>query len=263
MLLHRRRGTRCRSSAAIAGACRAAVTRLRRLARRVRGELDAATTRSTSTCARAATPASTRLPRAGDRLQLPDRPRRSARATASACASATPPARSTSSAPRRASSERFDLVLDLQRPRRRSRCTSRRRATSTPADDARARSTRCCELRESVGEFEKPKFFSYKQKICAHSRNEQIGCTACIDVCSAQAIRSDASMKGRNARAQPAAASSSSRTCASAAAPCTHGLPERRDRATRTRGTVTRAGACARCSRPTRAGGSGATPPRC
>ena len=53
------------------------------------------------------------------------------------------------------------------------------------------------QLRESVGEFEKPKFFQYKQKICAHSRNEQIGCTACIDVCSAQAIRSDASMKGR------------------------------------------------------------------
>ena len=53
------------------------------------------------------------------------------------------------------------------------------------------------QLRESVGEFEKPKFFDYKQKICAHSRNEQIGCTACIDVCSAQAIRSDASRKGK------------------------------------------------------------------
>jgi ferredoxin len=53
------------------------------------------------------------------------------------------------------------------------------------------------QLRESVGEFDKPRFFQYKQKICAHSRNEQIGCTACIDVCSAQAIRSDASMKGR------------------------------------------------------------------
>ncbi|MES3013271.1 MAG: 4Fe-4S binding protein [Pseudomonadota bacterium] len=52
-------------------------------------------------------------------------------------------------------------------------------------------------LRELVGEFEKPKFFAYKQKICAHSRNEQIGCTACIDVCSANAIRSDASRKGK------------------------------------------------------------------
>ncbi len=67
---------------------------------------------------------------------------------------------------------------------------------------------RCCDavlkLRDLVGEFEKPKFFQYKQKLCAHSRNEQIGCTACIDVCSAQAIRSDASLKGR-ARRRPAA----------------------------------------------------------
>jgi ferredoxin len=54
-------------------------------------------------------------------------------------------------------------------------------------------------LRELVGEFEKPRFFQYKAKLCAHSRNEQIGCTACIDVCSARAIRSDASLKGRAA----------------------------------------------------------------
>ena len=47
-------------------------------------------------------------------------------------------------------------------------------------------------LRELVGEFEKPKFFVYKQKLCAHSRNKQTGCTACIDVCSASAITSEA-----------------------------------------------------------------------
>ena len=46
-------------------------------------------------------------------------------------------------------------------------------------------------LRELVGEFEKPKFFNYKQKICAHTRNKKSGCTACIDVCSAVAISSD------------------------------------------------------------------------
>ena len=50
-------------------------------------------------------------------------------------------------------------------------------------------------LRDMVGEFEKPKFFAYKQKICAHSRNETVGCNACIDICSAQAVRSD---KSRN-----------------------------------------------------------------
>ncbi|MEJ7687521.1 MAG: 4Fe-4S binding protein, partial [Variovorax sp.] len=46
-------------------------------------------------------------------------------------------------------------------------------------------------MREMVGEFEKPKFFDYKQKLCAHSRNEVVGCNACIDVCSAHAVTSD------------------------------------------------------------------------
>ncbi|WP_447748680.1 4Fe-4S dicluster domain-containing protein [Variovorax boronicumulans] len=46
-------------------------------------------------------------------------------------------------------------------------------------------------LRELVGEFEKPKFFDYKQKLCAHSRNEVVGCNACVEVCSAHAVSSD------------------------------------------------------------------------
>ncbi len=92
-------------------------------------------------------------------------------------------------------SESFDLVLDLQ---------------STPflslhqppqgyfhARDDSQLSTAVLQLADSVGEFEKPKFFNYKQKVCAHSRNEKIGCNACIDVCSARAIRSDASRKGK------------------------------------------------------------------
>jgi ferredoxin len=47
------------------------------------------------------------------------------------------------------------------------------------------------QLRALVGEFDKPQFFSYKQKLCAHSRNERVGCNACVDVCSASAIRSE------------------------------------------------------------------------
>jgi ferredoxin len=46
-------------------------------------------------------------------------------------------------------------------------------------------------LRDMVGEFEKPKFFAYKQKLCAHSRNETVGCKACVDICSAGAISSE------------------------------------------------------------------------
>jgi ferredoxin len=46
-------------------------------------------------------------------------------------------------------------------------------------------------LRDMVGEFEKPKFFAYKQKLCAHSRNETVGCNACVDICSAGAVSSE------------------------------------------------------------------------
>lgn len=46
-------------------------------------------------------------------------------------------------------------------------------------------------LRDMVGEFEKPKFFDYKQKLCAHSRNATVGCDACVQICSAEAISSD------------------------------------------------------------------------
>jgi ferredoxin len=88
--------------------------------------------------------------------------------------------------------ERFDLVLDL------------RAATATPTFlqhalpqgyfrwDGRDMQA-LLKLRELVGEFDKPKFFAYKQKLCAHSRNETVGCNACVDICSAEAISSDKS----------------------------------------------------------------------
>jgi ferredoxin len=41
-----------------------------------------------------------------------------------------------------------------------------------------------------IGEFEKPKYFSYDPRICAHGRNKTLGCNQCIDVCSTRAIRS-------------------------------------------------------------------------
>ena len=49
----------------------------------------------------------------------------------------------------------------------------------------------CVELVQMVGEFEKPKFFAYKEKICAHSRSQKPGCNLCIDVCSTGAISAD------------------------------------------------------------------------
>lgn len=89
-----------------------------------------------------------------------------------------------------AHADEFDLVLDL-----RAQPAFQQHAPPqgyfhlpAPAQDALAT---VLKLRELVGEFEKPRFFAYKQKLCAHSRNEKVGCNACVDICSAEAITSE------------------------------------------------------------------------
>jgi ferredoxin len=90
-------------------------------------------------------------------------------------------------------SEKFDLILDL----RQAGATGPQFLQHAPPQgyfkwDGRDLTT-LIKLRDMVGEFEKPKFFAYKQKLCAHSRNETVGCNACVDICSAEAISSDKS----------------------------------------------------------------------
>lgn len=92
---------------------------------------------------------------------------------------------------------RFDLVLDLGSAPAFTMHQPPQGYFHVP-DDARLTAA-VLELREAVGEFEKPKFFRYEARLCAHTRNQQVGCSACIDVCSAEAIRSDASLKGKTA----------------------------------------------------------------
>jgi ferredoxin len=46
-------------------------------------------------------------------------------------------------------------------------------------------------LMQMTGEFEKPRYFHYKEKLCAHGRNRKTGCNACVDICSAKAVSSD------------------------------------------------------------------------
>ena len=97
--------------------------------------------------------------------------------------------------------ERFDLVLDLREQAAFTMHQPPQGYRHAGADE-RALVEAVLALRELGGEFEKPRFFRYNDKLCAHSRNERIGCSACIDVCSARAIRSDASRKGK-ASGQP------------------------------------------------------------
>lgn len=94
----------------------------------------------------------------------------------------------------RTTTETFDLVLDLQ-PQPAITLHQPPQGYLAVRDDA-ALYEAVLKMRDWVGEFEKPKFFQYKAKLCAHSRNEQVGCSACIDVCSAAAIRSDIGTTG-------------------------------------------------------------------
>ena len=91
--------------------------------------------------------------------------------------------------------DRFDLVLDLRRQPAFVQHAPPQGYFHLPPDQGQGPRALdvVLKLRELVGEFEKPRFFAYKQKLCAHSRNEKTGCTACIDICSAEAIRSDKS----------------------------------------------------------------------
>ena len=57
-----------------------------------------------------------------------------------------------------------------------------------PGADLFRQTEQAMQLTQLVGQFSKPKFFVYKEKICAHSRNQTVGCNACVEVCSAEAI---------------------------------------------------------------------------
>jgi len=106
--------------------------------------------------------------------------------TANIVALRTPDAAAPAKAPTPA---RFDLVLDF--------ATSPAFAIRMPpqgyfhAKDDAAAARAVAELRDAVGEFEKPRYFHYREDLCAHSRSEIAGCNACIEICSTQAIRSD------------------------------------------------------------------------
>jgi len=88
--------------------------------------------------------------------------------------------------------DRFDLVLDLRAAPAFVQHAKPQGYFHVPAAAWEQQALAAVlELRQLVGEFEKPRFVAYRQKLCAHSRNEQTGCSACIDVCSAEAIASD------------------------------------------------------------------------
>jgi ferredoxin len=87
-------------------------------------------------------------------------------------------------------SERFDMVLDLSREPA-VKTAQPPQGYLAPGGDPLEQALAASQLAQMVGEFEKPKFFAYNEKICAHSRSSKVGCNQCIDVCSTGAIVPD------------------------------------------------------------------------
>ena len=81
---------------------------------------------------------------------------------------------------------KFDLVLDFSETPALAMRFPPQGYWRGPVDDAVL-----AEIRGAVGEFEKPRFFAYRENLCAHSRSGIEGCNACIDACATQAISSD------------------------------------------------------------------------
>ncbi len=87
----------------------------------------------------------------------------------------------------RARNERFDMVLDLSREPL-IKTSQPPQGYLAPGCDPLEQALAAAQLAQMVGEFEKPRFFLYNEKICAHSRSAKTGCNQCIDVCSTRAI---------------------------------------------------------------------------
>ena len=87
----------------------------------------------------------------------------------------------------KARSGRFDLVLDLSSVPL-MRLPHLPEGYLAPGRDPLDQARAALELSSLVGEFEKPRYAEIKTGLCAHSRNQVIGCSRCIDVCSSGAI---------------------------------------------------------------------------
>ncbi len=94
--------------------------------------------------------------------------------------------------PRNGAGSRCDLILDLSGGAPLFPSPARRDGYLRPDPNNPAAVQRALfDLVDLVGEFEKPRYVDFTATLCAHSRARKTGCTRCLDVCPASAIRPD------------------------------------------------------------------------
>ena len=93
---------------------------------------------------------------------------------------------------RNGAASRCDLILDLTGGAPLFPSHARRDGYLRPDPrDPAAVQRALFDLVDLVGEFEKPRYVDFHAELCAHSRSRKIGCTRCLEVCPASAIRPD------------------------------------------------------------------------
>jgi len=90
----------------------------------------------------------------------------------------------------RARTDTFDLVLDLGAEPL-FRMHQPPQGYFAPGRDPLDQAMAASDLAQMVGEFEKPKYFAFRESICAHARNQITGCSNCLNTCSTSAIVED------------------------------------------------------------------------
>ncbi len=84
---------------------------------------------------------------------------------------------------------RCDIVLDCRAARRCFRRPICATAICAPIPAIRPRCcARCSAARDLVGTFDKPRYVTFTEHLCAHSRSHIVGCTRCLDLCPTGAI---------------------------------------------------------------------------
>ena len=89
-----------------------------------------------------------------------------------------------------ARNDRFDLVLDLSSAPLLNR-VELPQGYLAPGRDPLDQALAVQDLLALTGEFDKPQYVAFREKLCAHSRAKKSGCSNCIDVCATQAIVSN------------------------------------------------------------------------